>query len=77
MKAVGYITPGSIDRVDALIDVEIGKPEASGQDLLVRVQAVAANPVDFKIRSTTPQRAMVQRPWDGTPLARLLTSAPR
>jgi zinc-binding alcohol dehydrogenase family protein len=50
MKAVGYNTPGSLDRDDALLDIEIDTPSAAGRDLLVRVQAVSVNPVDTKIR---------------------------
>lgn len=54
MKAVGYKTPGLIDRDDALLDIEIDKPVATGRDLLVRVQAVSVNPVDVKIRQSRP-----------------------
>lgn len=54
MKAVGYKTPGSIDRADALIDLEIAKPVATGRDLLVKVAAVSVNPVDYKIRQNRP-----------------------
>ncbi|MEM8571437.1 MAG: zinc-binding alcohol dehydrogenase family protein [Pseudomonadota bacterium] len=50
MKAVGYMEAGSINRPDALVDLEIAKPEASGHDLCVRVQAVSVNPVDTKVR---------------------------
>ncbi|PLW76366.1 zinc-binding alcohol dehydrogenase family protein [Cohaesibacter celericrescens] len=54
MKAVGYNTPGSIDRDDALLDIELDKPKATGRDLLVAVRAVSVNPVDYKIRQTRP-----------------------
>lgn len=50
MKAVGYKKAGSLDRDDALIDVELDKPTPMGRDLLVRVRAVSVNPVDVKIR---------------------------
>ncbi|MEM7248831.1 MAG: zinc-binding alcohol dehydrogenase family protein [Acidobacteriota bacterium] len=50
MKAVGYTTPGSIDRDDALLDIELERPNPSGHDLLVEVKAISVNPVDFKIR---------------------------
>lgn len=56
MKAVGYREIGPIDREDALIDFETSKPSPSGQDLLIKVQAVSVNPVDTKIRQ---QRAPV------------------
>lgn len=54
MKAVGYRTAGPIDRDDALIDFEMDMPEATGRDLLVRVQAVSVNPVDYKVRQGRP-----------------------
>lgn len=54
MKAVGYTTPGPLDRADALVDLELDKPTATGRDLLVQVQAVSVNPVDYKIRQNRP-----------------------
>lgn len=54
MKAVGYNTPGALEREDALIDLEIDRPIPSGHDLLVRVHAVSVNPVDYKIRTNRP-----------------------
>ena len=51
MKAVGYKTPGSLDRDDALVDTTLDDPVATGRDLLVRVKAVSVNPVDFKVRA--------------------------
>ncbi|WP_289032296.1 zinc-binding alcohol dehydrogenase family protein [uncultured Roseibium sp.] len=52
MKAIGYKTPGSIDRDDALIDLDIAKPTATAHDILVKVAAVSVNPVDTKVRSS-------------------------
>jgi zinc-binding alcohol dehydrogenase family protein len=50
MKAIGYQTPGAIDREDALVDIELEKPGAKGRDLLVAVEAISVNPVDTKVR---------------------------
>lgn len=50
MKAIGYKTAGSIDAANALEDIELDKPTATGRDILVKVSAIAVNPVDFKIR---------------------------
>lgn len=50
MKAIAYQTAGSLDRADALMDVELDTPAASGRDLLVKVKAVSVNPVDTKVR---------------------------
>jgi zinc-binding alcohol dehydrogenase family protein len=54
MKAIGYKTPGSIDRTDALVDIDLAKPVAAGRDLLVAVEAISVNPVDTKIRRSAP-----------------------
>ncbi|WP_118137664.1 zinc-binding alcohol dehydrogenase family protein [Oceanicella sp. SM1341] len=54
MKAVGYMTPGAIDRDDALMDIDIEKPTATGHDILVKVAAVSVNPVDTKVRTGRP-----------------------
>ncbi len=50
MKAVAYRTAGSLERQDALVDVELDKPAATGRDLLVSVRAISVNPVDTKVR---------------------------
>ncbi|WP_230291208.1 zinc-binding alcohol dehydrogenase family protein [Croceicoccus sp. Ery5] len=52
MKAVGYHTAGSIDRPDALLDLEIERPRPGPRDILVRVKAVSVNPVDVKVRAS-------------------------
>jgi len=66
MKAIGYTTNGAIDRADALIDLEIDKPTATGHDILVKVAAVSVNPVDVKVRQNRPAEgdAPVILGWD-------------
>lgn len=55
MKAVGFYEPLPIDHADALVDIELPVPTATGYDLLVEVGAVSVNPVDVKVRaSATP-----------------------
>lgn len=44
MKAVAYITPGPIDREDALQDAILETPKAEGRDLLVKGISVSVNP---------------------------------
>ncbi|WP_176073503.1 zinc-binding alcohol dehydrogenase family protein [Brucella intermedia] len=51
MKAVAYQNAGKLDRTDSLVDVTLDKPVAAGRDLLVQVEAISVNPVDYKIRS--------------------------
>jgi zinc-binding alcohol dehydrogenase family protein len=51
MKAVAYRKPLPITDDDALIDIELPDPQATGRDLLVEVRAISVNPVDVKIRA--------------------------
>ncbi|MFI8685839.1 zinc-binding alcohol dehydrogenase family protein [Rossellomorea sp. NPDC077527] len=50
MKAVGLYKHLPIDQKESLVDLEIEKPRPSNRDLLVRVEAIGVNPVDYKIR---------------------------
>ncbi|MEW8500107.1 MAG: zinc-binding alcohol dehydrogenase family protein [Candidatus Thiodiazotropha taylori] len=50
MKAVGYSQSLPIETPEALLDIELPQPIATGRDLLVKVDAIAVNPVDYKIR---------------------------
>ena len=50
MKAIGYRQPLPIAHPDALLDLDLPAPQASGRDLLVEVKAVSVNPVDTKVR---------------------------
>ncbi|AYV47491.1 zinc-binding alcohol dehydrogenase family protein [Caulobacter flavus] len=52
MKAIGYKIPGALDRPDALQDIVLDRPVATGHDLLVEVAAVSVNPVDTKVRAS-------------------------
>ena len=56
MKAVGLYRYLPIDQAEALVDVEIPKPEATGRDLLVKVEAISVNPVDTKVRAPKDTR---------------------
>ncbi len=54
MKAVGYIKSLPINDSRSLCDIELDQPIATGHDLLVKVKAIAVNPVDYKIRLNVP-----------------------
>lgn len=54
MKAVGYTKSLPIDNPESLTDIELPQPIATGHDLLVKVKAIAVNPVDYKIRQNVP-----------------------
>jgi len=50
MRAVGYQDSLPIGAPNALVDINLPKPQPTGRDLLVQVQAVSVNPVDTKVR---------------------------
>ena len=50
MKAIGYRKSLPITDVESLSDIQLPQPLATGRDLLVKVAAIAVNPVDYKIR---------------------------
>ncbi len=54
MKAVGYIKSLPIVDPESLTDIELPQPIATGRDLLVKIKAIAVNPVDYKIRQNFP-----------------------
>ncbi|HBY84997.1 MAG TPA: zinc-binding alcohol dehydrogenase family protein [Colwellia sp.] len=54
MKAIGYKKSLPISDTKSLIDIELPQPKAIGRDILVKVSAIAVNPVDYKIRQNKP-----------------------
>ncbi|GGX21973.1 oxidoreductase [Pigmentiphaga litoralis] len=66
MKAVGYRTPFPINDPAALVDLDLPKPQATGRDLLVAVQAISVNPVDTKVRKSAapPEGEAKVLGWD-------------
>ena len=50
MKAIAYTKSLPISDTNALVDIELPRPVAAGQDLLVKVKAISVNPVDTKVR---------------------------
>ena len=52
MPAVAYRKSLPVDDQESLLDLELPVPVAGPRDLLVRVEAVAVNPVDYKIRES-------------------------
>jgi zinc-binding alcohol dehydrogenase family protein len=54
MRAV--VAPKGLPVTDpgCLVDVEVDRPVPARRDILVRVAAVSVNPVDFKMRRSTP-----------------------
>ncbi len=66
MKAVGLNKYLPIEHPESLLDVEVSKPRATGRDLLVKVKAIAVNPVDAIIRFPKPKIEEVPKilGWD-------------
>ncbi|MCP3672785.1 MAG: zinc-binding alcohol dehydrogenase family protein [Gammaproteobacteria bacterium] len=54
MKAIGYIKSLPIEDTQSLTDIDLPLPVASRHDLLVKINAIAVNPVDYKIRQRAP-----------------------
>ncbi len=50
MKAIGYTKSLPITNPESLVDIDLPQPIATGHDLLIKVKAIAVNPVDYKIR---------------------------
>ena len=50
MKAIAYQNSGPLEHQDALVDITLETPAATGRDLLVEVHAISVNPVDAKTR---------------------------
>ncbi|WP_320778976.1 zinc-binding alcohol dehydrogenase family protein [Streptomyces sp. CRN 30] len=50
MPAVAYRKSLPVDAAESLVDTELPVPQPGPRDLLVQVEAVAVNPVDYKVR---------------------------
>ncbi len=62
MKAVGLTKYLPITDEESLVDLEIEMPQATGHDLLVKVEALSVNPVDTKVRAPKPQDIVENKP---------------
>ncbi len=68
MKAIALTRYLPISNPESLMDVEIDKPTPTGHDLLVKIEAIAVNPVDTKVRA--PKDKVEETPrvlgWDAS-----------
>jgi NADPH:quinone reductase len=68
MKAIGFKTSLSISETESFIEFETAIPTPTAHELLVKIDAVSVNPVDFKIRQSSAKNAVLETPkiigWD-------------
>ncbi|WP_273209713.1 zinc-binding alcohol dehydrogenase family protein [Runella zeae] len=68
MKAIGFKTSLPIGEQESFIAFETEVPTPQAHDLLVKVQAVSVNPVDYKIRQNSAKDVVLDTPkvigWD-------------
>jgi NADPH2:quinone reductase len=66
MKAIAQIQSASPSELSSLVDLELPRPAPSDRDLLVRIEAIAVNPVDTKVRRDRPSEETAPRilGWD-------------
>ncbi len=77
MRAIGYRQSRSADDPLALVDIELPDPTPGAWDLLVRVEAIAVNPVDAKVRRRDQPEAGAWRVlgWDAAGTVEAVGSA--
>lgn len=68
MKAIGFKTSLPIENPESFIEFEAVKPIPGPHDLLVKIDAISVNPVDFKIRQNSAKDTVLETPkiigWD-------------
>ncbi|MCC4212968.1 zinc-binding alcohol dehydrogenase family protein [Leeuwenhoekiella parthenopeia] len=68
MKAIGFKKSLPISEPNSFIAFETEKPKPEGHDLLVQIQAISVNPVDYKIRQNAAKDQELDTPkiigWD-------------
>lgn len=68
MKAIGFKTSLPITEQNSLFKFETEKPTPDEHDLLVKIEAVSVNPVDFKVRKSSAINTVLDNPkiigWD-------------
>ncbi|GAO41020.1 zinc-binding alcohol dehydrogenase family protein [Flavihumibacter petaseus] len=68
MKAIGFYQSLPISEPDSFVAFETPVPVPGDRDLLVQVQAISVNPVDFKVRQNSARENRLEQPkiigWD-------------
>lgn len=70
MKAVGFKTSLPIEKENSFITFETPTPTPGPFDILVKIKAVAVNPVDYKVRANSAKGKELEQPriigWDAS-----------
>ena len=70
MKAIGFKQSLRITEAESFMAFETEKPTPKGFELLVKIQAVSVNPVDFKVRQNAAKDTVLDTPkiigWDAS-----------
>jgi NADPH2:quinone reductase len=68
MKAIGFKKSLPINDPESFIEFETDKPKPTGKELLVKIEAISVNPVDYKIRQNSLKDKTQDEPkvigWD-------------
>ena len=76
MKAIGFKTSLPITEPDSLLEFETERPIPGAHDLLVKIEAVSVNPVDFKIRQNSAKNTVLDNPkiigWDAVGIVEVI-----
>ena len=68
MKAIGFKRSLPISDTNSFILFETEKPVATERNLLVKIEAISVNPVDFKVRQNSAKETELETPkiigWD-------------
>lgn len=68
MKAIGFKQSLPISEADSFIEFETEIQNPTGYDLLVKIEAISVNPVDYKIRQSAAKDQVLETPkiigWD-------------
>ncbi|KMQ61382.1 NADPH:quinone reductase [Chryseobacterium angstadtii] len=68
MKAIGFKKSLAISEPESFIEFEKEIPQPTGRDILVKIEAIAVNPVDYKVRQNSLKDQVSNEPkiigWD-------------
>ena len=79
MKAIGFKKSLPISDANSFMLFETEKPVATGKNLLVKIEAISVNPVDFKVRQNSAKEIELEMPkiigWDAVGIVEEIGSA--